>query len=93
MKVAWRGWYEAKVIAQLTAFGTLPREEMELEVNGFDDGEDVAQMIAEHLNSVDSEQMREGGRVVILEPEEYAGTYDVTVDYEPVFAVRKQDDE
>jgi hypothetical protein len=55
------------------------------------DGEDAARMIAEQCNNCDGEQFRVGGKIVIIEPEDMAGTYDISVDYEPTFYARKTD--
>jgi hypothetical protein len=90
IKVIWRDWYDDAAVAALTKLGTLPRNEAEVEAF-MTDGEDAARMIAEQLNSFDGEQFREGGTIVILEPEDMAGTYEISVDYEPTFYATKED--
>ena len=90
IKVVWRDWYDDAVVAHLMKMGTLPRNEDEVETF-MTDGEDAARMIAEQCNNHDGEQFREGGKIVILEPEDMAGTYDISVDYEPTFYARKED--
>lgn len=90
IKVVWRDWYDDAVVAALMKMGTLPRNEAEVETF-MTDGEDAARMIAEQCNNHDGEQFREGGKIVILEPEDMVGTYDISVDYEPTFYARKAD--
>lgn len=92
MKIVWRKWFDARDVETLTKMGMLPREVVEINVLPSDDGEDVARTIAEQCNSIDGEQFRTGGRITILEPSEFSGSYDISVDYEPVFYARKDDD-
>lgn len=89
-KVVWREWYDEAAVKALTEMGTLPREETMLNIM-FENGEDVAGMIAEECNKRDGEHFREGGDIVILEPAEFAGTYRITTEYEPVFYARKEE--
>lgn len=92
IKVIWRDWYRPEDVTVLTKMGTLPRNEAKVAAFMMD-GEDAAREIAKQCNNCDGEQFREGGRIVIVEPEEMAGTYDISVDYEPSFFARKVDDE
>jgi hypothetical protein len=88
--VIWREWFNAAAVKKMTEMGTLPREE--IEVDDFDvesGGRTVARIIAAAANKQDPEQFREGGGLVIVEPEAIAGTYEITVDYEPVFYAYK----
>lgn len=89
-KIVWRDWFSDPAIAQLTAMGTLPRNEVEIDTR-LEDGASVAKLIAEDAYSHDAESFRNGGEIVIVEPEEFAGTYCITVDYEPIFSAYSQD--
>lgn len=82
--IVWREWYNEPAVKKMEEMGTLPRYETEVDTR-FMDGDEVAAALAEDAYRHDSEQFREGGELVIMEPEEFAGTYDVSVDYEPVF--------
>lgn len=94
MKVIWREWYNESAVEALTKMGTLPRNETEILLkyfwHGFD-GADAASEIARQANQQDPEAFRNGGEIVILEPPEWAGTYDIEVDYEPTFTAYAQD--
>lgn len=89
-KVIWREWYNAPAVKVMTEMGTLPRYETVIDTR-LEDGEGVATLIAKAANDHESESFREGGEIVILEPEEFAGTYEVTVEYEPTFYANKSD--
>lgn len=90
-KVVWREWLEnATAVAQLTKMGTLPRNESELDVR-FKDGTGVAELIAKDATSHGSESFQSETEIVILDPAEFAGTYNVCVDYEPVFTAYEAD--
>lgn len=92
IKVVWRKWYNAPAVAQLEAMGTLPRNEIELDIDfPRDDGASVARAIAEDAHQNDAESFCEGGEIVILEPEDFAGTYRIGVDYEPSFSAWQED--
>lgn len=82
--VVWREWFNEATIAQLTAMGTLPRNETLLDCRLLN-GADVAAAIAEDANGGDNEAFREGGELTIIEPEEFAGDYEISIDYEPFF--------
>lgn len=84
IKVVWREYYNEAAIKQLEAMGTLPRNESMIDCR-WCTGAEVAALVAEDAYRQDSEQFREGGDLVILEPEEFAGSYEIGVDYEPVF--------
>lgn len=89
MKVAWREWYSESAVAALTRCGTLPRYEVELEFRG-STGVDLAEAIAYDANSNDSSCFtEEGSRIVIIEPEEFAGVYDVDVDWSPSYSASR----
>lgn len=92
--IIWREWYNEAAVKQLTEFGTLPRYEAEVDTE-FEDGEGVARLIAKQSNEDDSDCFRESGeKIVILEPQEFAGTYEIHVEYCPEFsAYRDEDDE
>lgn len=93
MKVIWRERYNKVAVEAMTKRGTLPRNETEIDYEpselGFD-GEDAAAVIAHIANQQDSECFHNGGELVILEPPEWAGTYDISVDYEPTFTAYAQ---
>lgn len=91
IKVIWRDWYDDAAVAALTKMGTLPHYEAEVEAL-MTYGAQAACMIAEKCNNYDGEQFHEGGRIVIMEPEDMAGTYDISVDYKPTFYARKWDE-
>lgn len=88
-KIVWRDWYSEGAIATMTAMKTLPREETEIDAR-FMDGEDVAADLVRLANENEGECYREGGKITILEPAEFAGNYDVAVDYEPSFSAYKE---
>lgn len=89
--VIWRDWFDKAAVAQLTAMGTLPRNEFEF--NGWAmDGSDVAQAIAEEQHKFDSTSYCDGGRIEILEPEKFAGVYEIHVDWEPSFHANPAED-
>lgn len=86
VNVIWREFYSPEAVAQLTAMGTLPRYEFELEPTfGEGPGWYVAKQIAKSENDSDPEAFVRGGAIVILEPAELAGVYDITCEYEPYF--------
>lgn len=91
--IVWREWFNENAVKQLTEMGTLPRDETEIDAPfDWEDGEDIARdvAIAEYRNG--SEMFREdGAQIVILEPEKYAGTYEISVEYEPVFSAHACD--
>ncbi len=83
--IAWREFYEPEVVQKLEAIGTLPRYETEIDVWGYENKGDIAREIAKLANDEDSDWFREGGQMTILEPEQYAGTYHISVEYHPNF--------
>jgi len=85
MQVIWRDWLSPKAVQQLTEMGTLPRNEFEWDEWIGARGGDIAQAIAEEQNKFDCASFAEGGRIEIIEPDEYAGAYDISVDWEPSF--------
>ncbi len=92
--VVWREWYSPETVAALTKMGTLPREEAEVTLGPGSDGADVAREIVEFCQQHgDGEWFREGGRLVILEPPELAGTYTIHVDYSPSYTAYREDGE
>lgn len=91
--VIWREWYNEAAVKQLTAMGTLPRNEIEIDDFDMTDGDVVARLIAEDAYKHDPEYFREGGDLVIMEPAIIAGHYQISVDYEPVFSAYKSDEE
>ena len=84
-KIVWREWFNEAAVAALTKMKTLPRNESMIDTRWMD-GEEIAAEIAKEENEQDGEAFRESGEIVILEPTEFAGTYDVSVEYEPVFS-------
>lgn len=90
--VVWREWFNEAAVKKMTEMGTLPRDETEIEDAYVTDGSDAAAELVRQANKSDFEAFREGGKIVIIEPEYYAGTYDVTVDYEPYFDAFKSAD-
>lgn len=88
--VVWREWYNAASVEQLTKMGTLPRNEIELDTRWMD-GEEVAKAIAEEAYRNDFESFREGGEIVIVEPEQFAGTYRIVTEYVPEFSAYEDD--
>ena len=92
-KIIWREWFNAPAVAKMTEMGTLPKEETEIDTCG-EDGRSVAELIAKEATDHGSEMFRESGAmIVILEPQEFAGTYDISVDYEPTFFAIKSAEE
>lgn len=89
--IIWREWYDDNAVRQLTKMGTLPRYETEIDTR-YMDGDDVAAKVAEKASRYDSESFRDGGVLVLLEPEEFAGDYEITVEWEPCFTAYKMDD-
>lgn len=88
--VVWREWYNVSAVKQLTAMGTLPRNEIDIDGVNAMTGEEIAREIVERTNQCNGEDFREGGEIVIIEPLHAAGTYEITTDYEPVFYVCKR---
>lgn len=71
---------------------TLPRYESEIDTS-YENGEGVARLIAEQSNKNDSECFsRSGEYLTILEPSEFAGNYEISVDYDPVHYAERVDD-
>jgi uncharacterized protein YaiL (DUF2058 family) len=87
--VIWREWYNEATVKQLTEFGTLPRNETEVDDFDITDGEVVARVIATKANEDDPESFREGGEITIVEPAAIAGDYEISVDYAPTFYASK----
>ena len=92
MKIVWREWYSSTTVASLTKMGTLPREETEIPIDAGHTAVFTVRELVRRLNEQDAEFLRKGGRLVILEPEEYAGVYNIAVDYEPTFHVSKSNE-
>ena len=90
--VVWREWYNESAVKKLIEMGTLPRNE--IEVDGADEleGWELAELIVRQVNGEDPEYFRQGGSMVILEPEKHAGTYNITVEYEPTFYADRSDE-
>ncbi|SDP39331.1 hypothetical protein SAMN04488061_2831 [Filomicrobium insigne] len=86
--VVWREWFDDEAVAELTAMGTLPRDETEISDYGYD-GADTAAEVARTVHEQDSECFVNGGKIVILEPERYAGIFHVHVDFEPSFSATR----
>lgn len=91
MKIIWREFFNEAAVKQLTEMGTLPRYETEMDVDEYTDGEEAAAEIAEKAFREDSEMFREGGTLVIVEPEHLSGTYDIEVEYRPSFYANARD--
>jgi hypothetical protein len=83
--VVWREWLDDTAVAQLTKMGTLPQYETELDLSWVSDGDDVARMIAEEVNSEDCEWFSKNCEILILEPPQFSGCYSISVDYTPSF--------
>lgn len=90
-KVVWREWYNEGAVKKMEEMGTLPHYESFIDIRWMQ-GDDVAVAIAEDTYAHDAEQFREGGEIVILEPAEFAGAYDISVDYEPRFSAYGRSD-
>lgn len=88
--IVWREWFNEAAVKQLTAMGTLPREEMDLDCDHLD-GEDIAALIGEQCNKEHGSMFTDTTEIVILEPEKFAGTYRVHVEYEPSYSAYRQD--
>lgn len=54
-----------------------------------DDGEHVAEEIAQTCNSDEPEDFRSDTTIVIIEPKDIAGEYLISVDYSPTFNAYK----
>ena len=88
VKIVWREHYRPDVVRELQNMGTLPRNEIELDLGDYEDGADVVERIL-NINLNDGNVAETGDKIAIIEPEKYAGTYEVAVDYDPVFTVGK----
>ena len=86
--IVWREWFDEDAVKKLTEMGTLPRNEADIDTR-YMDGDSIAAEIAEKANQQDSENFREGGELVILEPEEFADPYEISTKYEPRFYAYK----
>lgn len=91
IKIIWRDWYNEAGVAAMTKMGTLPRYDTEIDTHPLDCGENVAAEVARLANENDCESFREGGEIVILEPEQFRGVYHVAVYYEPIFSASESD--
>jgi hypothetical protein len=84
-KIVWREWFNKAAVAKMTEMGTLPRRETYIDTR-FSDGCGIAEEIAKSANNEDYEMFAKSGDVlVILEPEEFAGAYQIEVDFDPNF--------
>lgn len=92
-EVVWREWYNEAAVKQLTEMGTLSRYQIELSIEDWMDGCDVAAEIAKRANQSDFEAFQKDGKIVIIEPEYVAGTFDIEVEYEPSFSAWESDEE
>lgn len=90
MKIIWRDWYPDASIAAMEKLGTVPWEEIDLDVKPWEAGDDVAAEIAEKIGLDDFERFRESTAIVIREPEQLAGVYDITVEYQPYFSASER---
>jgi hypothetical protein len=90
--IVWREWFNEAAVKQLTEMGTLPRNEINLEYYDNYEGEHIAEMIAQACNKEDVTAFTEPTEIVILEPEKFAGTYEVYVDFEPRYTAERRDD-
>lgn len=86
LTIIWRPYFDDAAVANLTEIGTLPRNETIIEDYDYDSGEDVAAEVARVEHNFCSDIFVNGGDMVILEPENYAGRYDIFVDWEPTFS-------
>lgn len=84
--IVWREYYNDAAVAQLTAMGTLPRNETEIDTADMQGYEVAAEIAQRDFDDTFESIFREGGRMVILEPVEFAGTYEIQVDYVPQFS-------
>lgn len=94
MNVIWREWCNESDVEAMTKMGTLPRNETQINLEPdprYNEGADAAEEIARLVYWQDPEAFRNGGKIVILEPPEWAGTYDIEVDYEPTFTAYARD--
>jgi hypothetical protein len=82
--IIWREWFNKAAVSEMEKMGTLPWNDVEIDVFGMD-GEEVAAEVAEEVNERDCERFQESGKIVILEPPEFAGTYEISVEYRPSF--------
>ena len=87
-KIVWHDWFPPGSNAIVT-----PYNETEVDTTGDWDSEDVAASLAKVVNAGDCDAFNRGGKLVIVGPEEYAGVYDITVDYEPVFFAEKVEED
>lgn len=89
-QIVWREWYNAPAVAQMEAMGTLPKETIDIDCRYLTKDE-VAAEIARRINLEDSESFARGGEIVIISPEEFAGTYSIDVDWTPSFSACEAD--
>ena len=82
--IIWREWFNESAVEQLTKMGTLPREETEIDTL-YLSREEIAEAVIEKAYREDYTSFQHGGEIVIIEPKEYAGTYNVEVEFEPRF--------
>ena len=89
-KIVWREYFSDDAVRQLTEMGTLPRYETAVYVCDITTGDDVATRLAELAHEQDNECFQaDGEKLVILEPEEFAGTYEVLVYWEASFSANR----
>jgi hypothetical protein len=88
MRIVWREWFSEEDVAELTSRGTLPRNETILDYAPVH-GADAASMVAEHETACGSEMFRKDTQITITEPPEFAGSYSVSVEYNPTFYASK----
>ncbi len=86
MEVKWREYFNTETAKELEEMGTLPIETTNIDDPTICSGEEVAVYIAEYINPSDPERFHDGGTIVILEPVQFAGTYYIDVQYEPIFS-------
>lgn len=87
-KIVWREWFNASAVKQLTEMGTLPRYETMIDCSA-ENGHSVAELVAADAYSQNADGYGENWGMVIVEPAEFAGTYNIEVDYKPTFCAIK----
>jgi hypothetical protein len=95
LKVVWRPYYKADAVAQLTAMGTIERNETYIDCDDVDHrwGDGVAAEVARLCHADDSTCYLKGGSIVILEPASIAGTYMIHTDWDPSFSATQLHEE
>jgi len=94
MKIVWTHWRRPKEIAAMKAAGTLPTEEFEVVdhiasylASTKYGGRQIVEFIVQSARDKNEDAFRDGGKIVILEPEAFADAYEISVSWKPTFFI------